>query len=417
MSKYQAVPMLDAFIPRSVKNNVHELNRYRLIIGIAFACMGCALVSSIGITVADLPLADKQMGWLTCSFCFSLLIAICLYIRTGKPQSYQISGHLVVGLCCFTLYFGLYQSGGPSSQLTPMLILTPVAAFFLLGSSSGWGWTTLALGIYGFLFGIEMNGYQFPNRLESNNFFGTFFFIYSFIVVASLAYIYEKLYRSQLNYSEKQKKKFQYLALHDPLTKLANRKLFDETFDSALDRAQREKYSSALLVIDLDHFKPLNDLHGHQVGDKLLQHVADKLKSNIRSSDLAARLGGDEFAVILEHVTIQDISLISDKILSSVNTKLQFNISGEVLVSCSIGVAISSPKQGKDQAKELYDKADQALYKAKKKRNTWCFLAENKEQNNFFTGEMPAIDMDTVKLEKKLKKATIQSTKQTELES
>ncbi|MCK5881778.1 MAG: GGDEF domain-containing protein, partial [Sinobacterium sp.] len=229
--------------------------------------------------------------------------------------------------------------------------------------------------------GLNLNGHQFPDHLQgSHEIIEAVFLFYAVLITASFAYMYEKLYRRQLKARFKEQKKFEYLALHDPLTGLANRQLFNETLDAALARADRDEYSSALLMLDLDHFKPINDLHGHQVGDAILQHVAESLRKAIRGSDLAARLGGDEFAVILERVKHSDIALVADKILTTVNTTLQFSISGGVEVTCSIGVAISKPGEGIEQSGLLYEQADSALYKAKLKRNTWCFVNDNEKQ-------------------------------------
>ena len=295
-------------------------------------------------------------------------------------SKHKLAGHLVVATSCAVLLFGLYVTGGPSgSQTGSLLVLIPVMAFFLLGSAAGWAWTIFALAVYGFFTGLSLKGYQFPTHLaENGNIVASIFIFYTVMITASFVYTYEQFYRNQLKARLREQKKFEYMAMHDPLTNLANRKLFNETFDAALARANREKYSTALLMIDLDHFKPVNDLHGHQIGDAILVHVAQSLQSAIRSSDLAARLGGDEFAIILEHVTHSDIALVADKLLAAINKNLQFDINGSVEVSCSIGVAISNPSSEiKDQSALLYGQADKALYKAKLKRNTWCFVNEN----------------------------------------
>ncbi len=385
MSPITSVRAIDIFITRSFNSiTSDQLTQQRLVVSVAYACMICIAIITVFISFSDIPNNTKQLGWFTCSATFSGLIGILLYLRTSSVDQSQRAGHLVVGTSCAVLLFGLYITGGPGTSHTgSLLVLIPVMAFFLLGSAAGWGWTLLALGAYGFLVGLSLKGYEFPKHLQgSHKVIESVFVFYTALITASFVYVYEQLYRKQLNARIREQKKFEYMAMHDPLTGLANRKLFDETLDAALARANREKYSSALLMVDLDHFKPINDLHGHQVGDAILQHVSDSLQSVIRSSDLAARLGGDEFAIILEHVTHSDIALVADKLLAAINTKLQFNISGSLEVSCSIGVAISSPKNiSNTQASELYDQADKALYKAKLKRNTWCFVNDSDKNN------------------------------------
>jgi len=377
MSRYTPIPAYDFFIRDAAQKDPDTLIKLRLVVGIAFACIGCLIAISTWLSIADVSDLDKMLGWKTCSFTFICFASVLAITKFADKNAHSMASQMMIGCSSCILLYGMYYTGGPIGSYTSnMLILPPVMAFFLLGSAGGWGWTSVILGIFGFMAGLELKGHSFPDRLSGDTkSIELFFFIYSMIVVASLAYIYERLYRYQLHARTKEQKRFEYLALHDPLTSLANRKLFNQTFDAALSRAQRENYSIALLMIDLDHFKPLNDLHGHHVGDELLKHVGDKLCKNIRGHDLAARLGGDEFAVILENVTHSDIAFIADKILKAINTSIQFDITGSVEVSCSIGIAISNPKlELEDMHIKLYQQADAALYKAKLKRNNWCFL-------------------------------------------
>lgn len=386
MTQIKSVPLIDLFITRSLDNiSSNELLKQRLVVSIAYACMICIGIITAWISFSSIPASTKQLGWLTCSVTFSSLLGCLLYLRTSPAKKAQTAGHLVVGSTCTVLLFALYITGGPGiSQTGNLLVLIPVMAFFLLGSYAGWGWTMLALGAYGFLAGLSLRGYQFPAHLQDGDkVIEPILLSYTVLITASFIYSYEQLYRRLLKQHSQEQNKFEYMAMHDPLTGLANRKLFNETLEAALARAKRENYSTALLMIDLDHFKPINDLHGHQVGDAILQHVSDSLQSVIRSSDLAARIGGDEFAVILEHVNHSDIALIADKILSAINTQLQFNISGSLEVSCSIGIAISNPKHPTEgQNAILFEQADQALYKAKLKRNTWCFVNDSERADS-----------------------------------
>lgn len=156
----------------------------------------------------------------------------------------------------------------------------------------------------------------------------------------------------------------QHMAQHDALTHLPNRALFNDRLQQAIATAQRNKARLALMFIDLDKFKPVNDTYGHGVGDLLLKEVALRIQDCLRESDTAARIGGDEFVVLLPAIeTQQDAGKVGQKILHALNQP--FVLAGHTLdISGSIGVAIY-PQHGKDE-KLLVKSADIAMYHAKK---------------------------------------------------
>jgi diguanylate cyclase (GGDEF)-like protein/PAS domain S-box-containing protein len=156
--------------------------------------------------------------------------------------------------------------------------------------------------------------------------------------------------------------KLRQLAFHDPLTLLANRSLFRDRVQHALARAQRGESNAAVLFLDVDNFKNINDTLGHDAGDRLLQAVAQRIVQTSRSSDTVARLGGDEFGVLLEGVgTAAQAQRVADALVESLGTP--FSLDGrEVRVTASVGVAFS----GADTtAKSLLSNADLAMYHAK----------------------------------------------------
>jgi len=171
-----------------------------------------------------------------------------------------------------------------------------------------------------------------------------------------------------LRYAIERKKaenKIKYLALYDSLTDLPNRRLFFDRLTHAFSRAFRYRHVIALLYIDLDEFKPINDNYGHEVGDKVLKETADRIKMSIRKTDTAARIGGDEFAVILQDVDIsQNSVLVAEKIVKSITIPFKINE-----LKCSIGASIGIsvyPSDG-DDAKTLLKRADMAMYHVKNK--------------------------------------------------
>ncbi|WP_292957773.1 EAL domain-containing protein, partial [Neptuniibacter sp. UBA847] len=165
-------------------------------------------------------------------------------------------------------------------------------------------------------------------------------------------------------------------ANYDSVTSLPNRNLFTDRLNQALALTDRNHSKTALLFIDLDRFKYVNDTYGHHIGDLLLKSVADRLKDEIRKSDTVARLGGDEFAVIISNVKKPAVvETVARKILTSLSAP--FNLeSYEAHISCSIGIAFYPDHS--TQAESLIIHADSAMYRAKQSgRNTYEYYNED----------------------------------------
>jgi diguanylate cyclase (GGDEF)-like protein len=172
--------------------------------------------------------------------------------------------------------------------------------------------------------------------------------------------------------------RLQHMAQHDSLTGLANRALFSDRLQLALTAARRDQTHLALLFLDLDHFKPVNDDYGHAIGDELLKVVAQRMLSCVRESDTVARIGGDEFVLLLRSVT-DDAGQMASGVAEKIREALAriFEIEGKNLqISCSIGIAIF-PDHGSDDI-VLASHADQAMYLAKQAgRNRVVLFSDN----------------------------------------
>jgi diguanylate cyclase (GGDEF)-like protein/PAS domain S-box-containing protein len=181
-------------------------------------------------------------------------------------------------------------------------------------------------------------------------------------------------------------------AHHDALTGLPNRVLFKDRLNKSIEKAKRRKTTIALLFIDLDHFKEINDSLGHGTGDKVLTIITTRLKDIIRDEDTLARLGGDEFTVILENLSqAQDASLIANKILNVLSKEI--NIDDNILyVSSSIGISLY-PDDGKD-VQNLLKFADSAMFKAKD---------EGRNNFQYYSSEMTELAFERVVMEASLR--------------
>jgi diguanylate cyclase (GGDEF)-like protein/PAS domain S-box-containing protein len=170
--------------------------------------------------------------------------------------------------------------------------------------------------------------------------------------------------------------RIQFLAYYDALTGLPNRTLFQDRLGKALAGARRQKYEIALLFLDLDGFKIINDSLGHSVGDVLLQEVAERLKKWGREQDTVARLGGDEFLIMLTQLKeLPDAAVAAERLMDAITA--EFVVQGHTLnVSCSVGISIF-PEHGAD-GETLIKNAAAAMYGAKDSgRNSFRFFAED----------------------------------------
>ena len=188
----------------------------------------------------------------------------------------------------------------------------------------------------------------------------------------------------------------QYLATHDEMTGLANRTLFNELIEHAVARERRENGRFAVLYIDLDRFKIINDTLGHEAGDQLLQDMASRLKANVRGSDVLARLGGDEFVLLATQVPDRPTAaLIARKLLLLALKPVE--IAGQQCrVTASIGIAMF-PDDATD-ATALMKAADMAMYRAKE---------EGKNGFQFYSADIGAITEKRLRIETALRNAML----------
>ena len=162
-------------------------------------------------------------------------------------------------------------------------------------------------------------------------------------------------------------------ALHDGLTGLPNRELFKDRLIQAIALAERHEWNLAVMFLDLDHFKVINDTHGHAAGDAVLQAVAKRLTARCRDEDTVSRFGGDEFLFLLMQPQGRDnIETIAHSILTSVALPIDF---GELHLSISPSIGISVYPDDGFSSEELIHLADKAMYRAKRQQLGTCFFS------------------------------------------
>lgn len=188
-------------------------------------------------------------------------------------------------------------------------------------------------------------------------------------------------------------------AMHDPLTALPNRVLLFHSLEHAIEMAHREGKQLALLMLDLDGFKHVNDSFGHLLGDQLLQQVAERLASRLRGVDMVARLGGDEFTVLLEDLAHEDdAARVAEAIIEDLSEPWQLPDVGEVRIGVSIGISLY-PQHG-DNPEILLQQADTALYHSK---------AAGRNRFSYFSDELTVAARLRIDMEARLRRAISQN--------
>jgi diguanylate cyclase (GGDEF)-like protein len=199
------------------------------------------------------------------------------------------------------------------------------------------------------------------------------------------------LYKELAQYSKQQ----QELALHDPLTGLPNRRLLEDRIATTLQHAARHQHKAAVMYLDLDGFKAINDTHGHACGDEILKLVAGRLVGSSRKEDTVARVGGDEFVIVLGEVgTLADAQEPASKLIEVVSEPYQVGAL-TLQLSTSIGIALY-PEHG-DNVQALIEKADLALYDAKRAgKNRHCAAQPEAAAASSFVPSHPSMHSASV---------------------
>lgn len=333
------------------------------------AYITAALFAVFGVVIYDLLPQSSRSVW------FKLFL-ICITVLVIR--------RIILSIRRFDQWFDWHMSAGSALIVMLLIIMSNIepsggAAFF-----SYVGVSYAIFLVYGFvglrfhfaLFASWVGGavgvaltYVIGFHVNWSLFHGTY--TTASLLGMVIAYMLER--KDRINFL--QAKSLSYLSLHDSLTKLPNRALFENRLTYALDVARRDGQQFALMFMDLDGFKEVNDAYGHHIGDLLLREVAQRIRSRIRSQDMFARLGGDEFVLLMQSKEPEGVAVLADKILEVL--RKPFHIEEYTLrITSSIGIAIY-PDNGHTRH-DLLIHADAAMYHAKAiGRNKYCFFEES----------------------------------------
>lgn len=314
-------------------------------------------------------------------FVITAIIALIVFALSLYVKNSHLSGHTLQRMLLIRIFFGccIGFMYGVACFLLPAQNLETGIAFLVLiyiASISVAIFQYSVMPLYYILFNLSVYIPLFYSIATNNLEHATLF---TFILISVMAFFFAKGLKvsvSEVNsivvnlelqeeVSEHKvtKKKLQEMALYDHLTKVANRHLFKQSAEACLERVKLHNRSMALLYVDLNNFKYINDHYGHSVGDQLLIKTAELIRAQIRSSDLVARIGGDEFVIILENYdNIKMRMTIEREINESLNKEVLID-GHKILISASIGCA-SYPNDG-DNIEELLNSADRNMYEQK----------------------------------------------------
>ncbi len=285
-----------------------------------------------------------------------LAIANAVWLRHSLNAARAATHILLLMLVLFTVTMadGMYQATAPY-----WLATFPAVAFFFKGPREGGFWVSGFLGLIAMALLLQATGITtLPFGIAE-----LLLMLMSTTTIAAMVYTYEQL-RAQADRSLRRARQELYqLAHHDPLTGLPNRHLLYERLTEALEQADGADHRLAVLFLDLDGFKPINDEHGHEVGDEVLSLVANRLSTHLRPNDTLARVGGDEFVVVIPRLTTPDeANHIAHKLLD-VFTQPFVTEGARCQLGASIGVGIYPDCA--DSQDGLLRLADRAMYLAK----------------------------------------------------
>jgi diguanylate cyclase (GGDEF)-like protein len=260
-------------------------------------------------------------------------------------------------------------TGGISaSPYVTVILVVPIFLFLIAGRRQGVHWSVIVATCVLILALLESLGVSFPQIIPVKSMvlfrFVTWSMTLALLVLGLMSYEgdFESLTRRILE----ERRLFAHEAMHDPLTGLSNRKLFFSRAKEAVEYALSREFKAVVIYVDLDDFKLINDGFGHDIGDDVLNAVAQRLQANVRSVDTVARLGGDEFAIVLHGIEKAEVAdLMVEKLRAALQQPLQIG-QHSLSASGSIGVAIA-PDHGRDVTR-LLKKADEAMYRAKQFR-------------------------------------------------
>lgn len=307
------------------------------------------------------------------SAAYSAMLLIISALGAGLillPRYLGVITALLIGAANFQVGLAAWASAGATPVASPVMLIFPMLFSAVL--LSRWLFLLQCIAVVPIAMLAAAVSYDRPVDWVSQGLFNAAALVLTAVGVLAV--------RRQ---AENSLKAVRTLSLTDPLTGLANRRRIEVAAHSFVAEAERSGHRIAALVLDLDHFKSINDEHGHAAGDQVLREVATTLRGTLRANDLAARTGGEEFLVLAHVDDPEDVRRVAERLRAVIAGVRVQSPHGRIRPTCSLGVAVGS-HTGDDPEEWLWrlvDKADGALYSAKRQgRDKWVVADLDREQ-------------------------------------
>jgi diguanylate cyclase (GGDEF)-like protein len=360
--------ILDWFLRRHPAIGEETRMRARLVVGLLLLNLLVLFLITAGLVVV-IDANERYMREMMLSLVPTTLLYGGALLFFARTLSFVITGNLFLITQWGAILTGIIITGGTaSSPMLPMLVLVAEYAFLLIGLRGGLWWSAVVISTLCTLAMVNYSGVQF--EVISHPAHMAFYQIATpllLLVTSALALVLYEVMTSNLRRAlAMERNQFAHKAAHDPLTGLANRDEFQRNLMFAIRQAHLRQRHCAVVYIDLDRFKPINDQYGHATGDQVLRVVAERLQQFVRGSDIVARLGGDEFAVILMGLAdVAEASALVEKLRGVIEQPIPHG-GATLAVGASYGIAIYPDMA--DSSTELLRLADEAMYNAKRAR-------------------------------------------------
>ncbi|MDX1735076.1 MAG: GGDEF domain-containing protein [Halioglobus sp.] len=367
----------DYFLPESLNSNPRHLMRGYVLVGIIFTNIILCLLCALGI-LFFLELEDNLKIALALDAACLLGYVASLWLLK-QYESYVLCGNFILGILVLVQACGVSITGGYlDSPISQLVLQITLMAFLLLGLRLGiiWLGITIAISLLGYYGSVNQVGYiqllQSDEVIQAMRMMLQFTLVF---LVGGVLVVYETLHGLLEKELQEEKTKLEHWASHDDLTGVANRFEFFRRLRAHIDEAGERKQNVGVVYIDLDGFKPVNDTHGHHIGDEALRTIAERIQHAVRLSDTTARIGGDEFGLILPGIHVpRDIEFIIPKVMNAIRKPIRMD-DLEVVIDASCGVSIF-PNHSQDY-NDLCRYADTAMYRAKS--NSDSYLVYNNQ--------------------------------------
>lgn len=362
--------LINFFLPIGVELDDDKKLKYRVYISVCLSLSSLLTVANLVNAFAyNLPLKNLIISL---SFTIPLTIVfVGLPLLIRQFNRFNLCVHIGLFFITTAIVLGVAITGGPlTSTAALLLVVPPMFGFCLGGFKIGIIWMIISFILLTIGSTLELIGLEYPMVTPTDSFKANQLVNMGlgFITTMSIMIIYEYTNNRLKKSLTQDRNKFRHAASHDALTGAGNRNMFYEHLERTWHRATRHGNMFAIIVIDLDGFKAINDQYGHAVGDQVLITATERLHKAIRGSDILCRLGGDEFSIILEHLREPPEIIAAAERVRKVFEEDFLDIPGSYQLGASIGSAIF-PNDSSD-LQTLEKLADQRMYAEKSTKAT-----------------------------------------------